>query len=407
MAVIGAGVIGLTIALRLAAEGREVLVIDPAEPGSGASYGNAGTIADYAVQPVGTPAVLRALPSLLFDRDSPLALRRAAIPALTPWLLRFLRQSLPGPALRNAQALAHLLAEAGPRWDDLASEVGAGQLLQDRGCLYLYETDGQRSAAGGDLAFRRDLGVTVEMLSPEALSELEPGLPHMPGGAALFPGARFLSDPGRIVALIGLAARRAGVRFVRDAAIGLSRAPGRVSIATESGNSIVARTAIVAAGAHSRALAAQVGDRIPLDTERGYHLEFDGYQDRLTRPACVTSGGFYLCPMTHRLRVAGTVELGGLTAPPSQHRLDRLLARARTVFPDLPEPSRTWMGFRPSIPDSLPVIGPSAAGREVIHAFGHGHIGLTLAPVTAEIVCDLVMGRTPGGDISACAPGRF
>ena len=219
--------------------------------------------------------------------------------------------------------------------------------------------------------------------------------------------AEFLSAPVLVVSLFLLAVRRAGVRFVRDAAIGLSRAPGRVSIATESGNSIVARTAIVAAGAHSRALAAQVGDRIPLDTERGYHLEFDGYQDRLTRPACVTSGGFYLCPMTHRLRVAGTVELGGLTAPPSQHRLDRLLAGARTVFPDLPEPSRTWMGFRPSIPDSLPVIGPSAAGREVIHAFGHGHIGMTLAPVTAEIVCDLVMGRTPGGDISACAPGRF
>ena len=407
IAVIGAGVIGLTIALRLAAEGREVLVIDPAEPGSGASYGNAGTIADYAVQPVGTPAILRALPSLLFDRNSPFAIRSAAIPALAPWLLRFLRQSLPGPARRNATALAHLLADAGPRWEDLASGIGGAQLLQDRGCLYLYEADSQRRAAEADLAFRRSLGVTVEMLSPEALSELEPGLPPMQGGAALFPGARFLTDPGRAAALIALAARRAGVRFLRDAAIGLSRGAGRVSIITKSGNSSSAKTVIVAAGAHSRALALMAGDRIPLDTERGYHLEWDNQQTRLTRPACLTSRGFYLCPMTNRLRVAGTVELGGLTAPPSQHRLDVLLKGARAVFPDLPEPTRTWMGFRPSIPDSLPVIGPSFAGPDIIHAFGHGHIGLTLAPVTAEIVSDLVMGRTPGGDIAAFAPGRF
>jgi D-hydroxyproline dehydrogenase len=407
IAVIGAGVIGLTIALRLAAEGREVVILDPAEPGSGASYGNAGTIADYAVQPVGTPAVLRALPSLLFDRDSPLAIRRAAIPALAPWLLRFLRQSLPGAARRNATALAHLLAEAGPRWHDLAAEIGGAQLLQDRGCLYLYETDAQRRAAEADLAFRRSLGVTVEKLDPDALAAIEPGLPPMPGGAAFFPHARFLTDPGRAVALIALAARRAGVRFQRDAAITLSRNAGRVSIVTRSGNSISARTVIVAAGAHSRALAAQVGDHIPLDTERGYHIEWDNEQTRLTRPACLTSRGFYLCPMTHRLRVAGTVELGGLTAPPSQHRIDRLLRGARAVFPDLPDPSRTWMGFRPSIPDSLPVIGPSQGGPEVIHAFGHGHIGLTLAPVTAEIVCDLIAGRSPGGDISAYSPGRF
>ena len=153
---------------------------------------------------------------------------------------------------------------------------------------------------------------------------------------------------------------------------------------------------VIAAGAHSRALAAQAGDRVPLDTERGYHVEWDMDAPRLTRPTCPTARGFYLCPMAGRLRVAGTVELGGLTAPPSPHRIARLVEGARAIFPDLGEPDRDWMGFRPSMPDSLPVIGPSRGGAEVIHAFGHGHLGVTLAPVTARIVADLIAGRDAG-----------
>ena len=149
------------------------------------------------------------------------------------------------------------------------------------------------------------------------------------------------------------------------------------------------------------------GDKVPLDNERGYHLEWEMPAPLLNRPACPTARGFYLCPMTGRLRVAGTVELGGLTAPPSQHRLTRLLEGARQIFPDLPEPTTSWMGFRPSLPDSLPVIGPSRGGAEVIHAFGHGHIGLTLAPITGRIVADLVRGAMPEVDITPYLPTRF
>ena len=145
-----------------------------------------------------------------------------------------------------------------------------------------------------------------------------------------------------------------------------------------------------------------------LETERGYHVEWDMAQPRLTRPSCPTARGFYLCPMEGRLRVAGTVELGGLTAPPSAHRIAKLVEGARNLFPDLPEtPDRTWMGFRPSLPDSLPVIGPSRGGAEVIHAFGHGHLGITMAPVTARIVADLVAGRAPHIDLTPTLPTRF
>ena len=414
IAVVGAGVVGLAIAHRLARAGHEVLLIDPEPPGSGASYGNAGTIADYAVMPVGTPEVLRALPTLLFDRNSPLALRRSAIPALAPWLLRFLRQSLPGAAMRNAAVLTRLLADACPRWIALADAIGGSDILQHRGCLYLYETEAAYRRAAADMAVRRGLGIPVELIGPADLAGMEPGLPPVAGGAAYFPRAVFLNDPGRMVRLLAEAAVAAGAGVLRARAGRLARQVDGVTLdgVTLDGDGAAgpfhlhARRVVIAAGAHSRALARAAGDRVPLDTERGYHLEWDMPAPRLSRPSCPTARGFYLCPMEGRLRVAGTVELGGLHAPPSPHRLARLEAGARAIFPDLPAPDRSWMGFRPSIPDSLPVIGPSVAGAEVIHAYGHGHIGLTLAPVTAALVEGWIAGRPTEG-FDAVLPGRF
>ena len=404
IAILGAGVIGLAIAERLLAEGREVVLVDPAVPGMGASFGNAGTIADYAVMPVGSPEVLRNLPSLLFDRNSPLAIRRGALPALLPWLARFARASTPAATARGAAALAALVTTAGPLWQGLATRIGAGKLMQQRGCLYLYDTAAAWRGAQASMAGRRALGVTVEVLSAAELAALEPGLPDYLG-AAFFPGAVFLTDPGAV--MVQLAAHVArGAEVLAARADRITRQFDGV-IVEGPGLRLHARRVIIAAGAHSRDLAASAGDRVPLDTERGYHAEWDMAASRLSRPACPLSRGAYLCPMAGRLRVAGTVELGGLTAPPSQHRIARLVEGARMVFPDLGEPDRTWMGFRPSMPDSLPVIGPSRVGPEVLHAYGHGHIGLTLAPVTARIITDLVMGRVPEVDIAPYVPGRF
>lgn len=404
IAIIGAGVVGLAIAESLVNEGREVVLVDPEPPGSGASYGNAGTIADYAVLPVGTPSVLKNLPSLLFDRNSPLAIRPGAIFALAPWLARFARESLPKRAEANAHAIATLLGGARDLWADLATRIGGLDLMHQDGCLYLYESEKAFRAAGADMAFRRSLGVEVELIGPRDLAHLEPGLPEMPG-AAFFPGAAFLYDPGAMVQRLAQAALQyAGLLTARVDT--LTRQFDGIILDGE-GFRLHAKQVIIAAGAHSRPLAKMAGDEVPLDTERGYHLEWDMDTPRLYRPSCPTSRGFYLCPMTGRLRAAGTVELGGLTAPPSDHRLARLLQGARAIFPDLPEPSASWMGFRPSLPDSRPVIGPSKAGPEVIHAFGHGHIGLTLAPITARIVTDIAMGREPELDLAPYLSSRF
>jgi D-amino-acid dehydrogenase len=319
-----------------------------------------------------------------------------------PWLARFAVQSLPRAAAANAQAIAALLTGAAPLWGDLADRIGGRAILQPKGCLYLYETAAAFRAAGADMSYRRSLGVTVELIGPDALAQMEPNLPPA-AGAAFFPQAVFMADPSAMVQRLS-AHVAPHVQRITARADQITRHAGGVTV-TGPGLNVTARRVIIAAGAHIRAVARSAGDNVPLDTERGYHVEWDMVAPRLTRPTCPTARGFYLCPMTGRLRVAGTVELGGLTAPPSQHRIDRLIAGARAIFPDLGAPDRIWMGFRPSMPDSRPVIGPSRLGDDVIHAYGHGHIGLTLAPITAQLVARLIAGQDV--QLAQYLPNRF
>jgi len=385
IAVIGGGVIGLATALRLGAEGRDVAVIEPNEPGSGASYGNAGTIADYAIIPVGAPSVLRNFLTLLLDADSPLAIRKAALPTLFPWLARFAYESLPHRYRENARRIADLLSGASSAWTEFAAEIGASHLLAAKGCLYLYPTGKAFRAAASDIELRRRYGVSQELLSANEALRLEPRLPPFEGGGLFFSKAINLTDPGQVMRLLSAAVQRAGVQFIKASATCIVREPGGVRIAAAPFE-VRARTVVIAAGAHSRKLAAGIGDPVPLDTERGYHVEFDMTDPPIARPVCPATQGFYVCPMRGRLRVAGMVELGGIAAPPNSRLVEALATNARRIFPELGPPSRTWLGFRPSMPDSVPVIRPSKTGRDVILAFGHGHIGLTLAPRTARLV---------------------
>jgi D-hydroxyproline dehydrogenase len=399
IAVIGAGVVGLACALRLHQAGHEVVLVAPEDEESGASYGNAGVIADYAVLPVGTPDVLRDLPRLLFDRDSPLAIRHAAIATLAPWLIRFARECLPGRARANAQAIAALLAPAAQMWRDLATEIGARDQLKAHGSLYLYEKPDQAV----DLSQHRALGVHVEALGGDELGQLEPALRGHAGGA-FFPNTLTVNDPATL--LRALRTALADVPRIIAPVERLERGAQGITLSGPGLNLRAARV-VLAAGAWSKQLAVMAGDKVPLDTERGYHLEYDLPDNPLTRQTSPVARGWYFCPMQGRLRVAGTVELGGLTAPPAPHRWAVMDRGARAILPDLPEPSRRWMGFRPSIPDSRPVIGLSRAGADVIHAYGHGHLGLTLAPVTAQIVLDLINGHSPILDPAPYRVDRF
>ncbi|PAP93462.1 NAD(P)/FAD-dependent oxidoreductase [Mesorhizobium wenxiniae] len=392
VAIVGAGIVGLATALRLAAEGREVLLIDPNEPGSGASFGNAGTLAEYACMPVGNPALLRALPKLLLDPDSPFALRWPALLQLAPWLVQFVRQSLPTATRANALALAGLLAEALPAWEEMVKEADVADLLRRNGCLYLYRRESDFAKAAGGRALRAGFGVHQEVLTPGEVAALEPSLPPTGASGLYFPDSMNVTDPKTLMRRLLDAGTARGVS-VAQAAVARLRVEADGVRLNGSGILIKANTVVVAAGAQSRALAMQAGDRIPLETERGYHLEFPTKAPLLNRPVCPVDLGFYMTPMTGRLRVAGTVELGGLAAPANPRRLALLDRGVRQFFNQLGRPSSEWLGFRPSLPDSRPVIGPSRGSPKVIYAFGHGHLGLTLAPITARLVADLIAGR--------------
>ena len=404
--VIGAGVVGLSAALHLLNLGREVLLIDPAQPEGGTANGSAGTIADYAVLPVGSPEILKNLPALLFDKNSPFAIRRAAILSLAPWLMRFLYESTPKQTAKNAQAIANLAADARARWEVLAKQINGGAVLQKKGCLYVYTTPAEFQKGGEDIARRKAFGVAVEMLTPHELAELEPNLAGVKGGAAFFYNAMFMDAPEKMLELLRRAVIAAGGLVQKTRAIKIERNGGGLA-RLENAAAVRANHIIIAAGAHSKLLAQQAGDRIPLETERGYHVEYDMEKPPLLRPACFPGRGFYLCPMRGRLRAAGTVELGGLSPAISAHRIKYLKRAAAGVFPHLPKPDRHWLGFRPSIPDSRPVISASKKGDDIIYAFGHGHIGITLAPITAEIIASIIMKTPPPVGLGDYSVNRF
>jgi glycine/D-amino acid oxidase-like deaminating enzyme len=406
IAVVGAGIIGLATAFRLTAAGREVVVIDPNEPGSGASLGNAGTLAPYACAPVGNPDVLRNLPNLILNPDSPLAIRLAALPALVPWLSRFVRQSLPIAAQRNGRALAGLLREAMPAWRDILDQCQLADLLRQEGCLYLYREKMPAKDVEWSARLRDEMGVRQQRLTAAEVAEMEPALPPMAGGL-FFPDAAHINDPAALTRRMAARAESLGALFQRARVERLEpHGDGKIRLAC-SDRMVDARTVVLAAGAWSRSLALQVGDRIPLDTERGYHVEFEMDVPLIKRPVSPVDLGFYLTPMVGCLRVAGTVELGGLAAPPNPARIAFLERGARKLFPNLGPVRGQWLGFRPSLPDSLPVIGRSRHCRNLIHAFGHGHLGMTLAGITSQAVVSLIEKRNDAPDLSAFGPDRF
>ena len=254
---------------------------------------------------------------------------------------------------------------------------------------------------------RKMLGLNVEMLSPLELQKLEPNLDMIEGGASFFPDGAYLNDPGKIMKLLLKSVIKKGCTVINKAADKIERSSEGVKVYLNDNSQITAKHVVISAGAYSKKFAKQAGDYVPLETERGYHIEYDMSEPLLNRPSCSVEKGFYMSPMTGRLRVAGTVEFGGLDQTISKHRIDHLKRGVSEYFPDLGDPNRSWLGFRPSIPDSRPVISESSKGNDIIYAFGHGHIGLTLAPITAEIIESIITKTKPPVEISQYSVKRF
>jgi D-amino-acid dehydrogenase len=408
LVVIGAGAVGVATALYLQRDGLPVTIVDPRGPGEGTSRGNASIIAVESCVPVATPGIARAVPGMLLDPLGPLAIRWSYLPRLAPWLWQFIRASAPDRVEAISIALRAILEQAIPCWEPLLAEAGIADMLRRNGMLLVFESEAKFAAMQPILELQRRRGTVFDIVAPEELRQLEPTLQPIFRHAVLYREVGHTLDNFRLVQLLAASFRRRGGSILQASAQGFTARPEGVSqVLTEAGP-LDCRGVVVAAGAWSRRLARELGSAVPLDTERGYHVMLPEPGIMPRRPIYSAEGSFVATPLEHGLRLAGTVELGGLAAPPNYARADILLRHGRRIFGPLGEKGRSnWMGFRPSLPDSLPVIGPAARHRNAWLAFGHGHLGLTLAAVTGRLVADLVAGRPPLADPAPYRAGRF
>lgn len=406
MVVIGAGIVGMATALWLIRHGVAVTVIDRLPPGRATSFGNAGTFATYAVEPIATPGILAEVPRMLLDPAGPLAIRWSYVPRLTPWLIRFLRASAPGRVKGIMADLATLLARVEDGTAPLLAMAGADDLIVRRGALHVF-SDTPAGRLDRLAALHRAHGVPADPIDADTVHDLEPALSARPWRGLFFPAAHHTVDPLALTESLAAAFRQAGGRIERAEVAGIDACESGERVRLSDGRAIDTHGVAVCAGPWSRTLARRIGDRIPLDTERGYHVMFADAGTLLSRPVCWHERGFYATPMSGGLRIAGTVELGGLAAPPRPARFDALERGARTLLPITGAPASTWMGFRPSMPDSKPVIGRSPRRPTIFYAFGHGHLGLTLAGITGRLIAELATDRPPLVDPAPFAPDRF
>jgi glycine/D-amino acid oxidase-like deaminating enzyme len=410
--VIGAGMVGVCAASWLQRDGHSVFLVEPGNPGEGASFGNAGCFNGSSVTPVAMPGVIRNLPHWLKDPLGPLSLRWSYLPSILPYLYRFMRAATPEKVRAQAKALRPLTAPTVPLVRELARDAGADALVHQRGHLYVYRSEAALAKDGLAWALRRENGVEVDEFDVDELRQLEPALSRDYVRGLLVRENGHTSNPFGLVSALLEHFRRQGGEVVRARALGFRLEGGRLTAIRSDAGDLAADAAIVCAGAHSKPLAATLGNRVPLETERGYHLMIRDPEAMPRIPTADADGKFVATPMELGLRFAGTVELAGLDAPPDFRRARILLEQGRRMLPGLAtrhaeERISVWMGHRPSLPDSLPVLGPSRTTPDVIYAFGHGHIGMTAAPMTGKIVADLVAGRRAPIDIAPFAPGRF
>ena len=406
--VIGAGVVGVSCALHLLRDGHRVTIVDPLSPGEACSYGNAGCLASYAVLPVSSPGILWSVPGMLLDPHRPLAIRWSYLPRLIPWLVAFVRAGRAESMQASCRALAPLVADSLEQHRDLASEAGIDALIRPAPIVYAYSGERSLARALPGWSLRRAYGVESRVVRGDALRELEPALsPQLPC-AVVVDGCGYATDPSRLVkGLAEHAVRRGAKLLARRVENIASRADGTMRLATDAGE-MFSEKVIVAAGAWSGVLARRCGEPVPLEAERGYHVELHAPGVAPRTIVGSPKGKFLATPMDGGLRIAGTAEFAGLDAPPDFRRAEALRAQARKLFPGVNvEDYSRWMGQRPSLPDSLPVIGRSRRHSGVFYAFGHQHVGLTCGPRTGRLIADLVGGRRPNFDVDAYRIDRF
>jgi D-hydroxyproline dehydrogenase len=405
--VIGAGIIGLACAFRLAREGKSVLLLDRDQPGRGASFGNAGHIATEQAFPLASPETMRGALRYLLDRESPLRIRPAYLLSILPWLIRFAKASRADAFDRGVMALSALQSTAHADMASLLHDANASQLLKMNGHLVLVESAKSIPAARKEITHARAFGIDADWISALEAKQIAPDITAHVEGAVKFAGTGHVADPYAVCTALHDAYLAAGRKFVQAEVLRIETVADGFA-AHSAADTYRTKHLVLSCGAWSKTLAAHLGYTVPLDTERGYHITLPGVHAQFAIPIASFERKVIMTPMSGGLRMTGTVEFGGLKLPPDPKRFELLTRHMNALAANIPTGNiTTWMGFRPSLPDHLPVLGRVPDGRNLFFAFGHQHLGLTLAGVTARIIAAQIMGRDPKIDMTPFSPDRF
>ncbi len=406
--VVGAGIIGTAIAHDLQRRGRKVVLVDRDSPGRGASFGNLASIAVTEFMPASRPSVWRQIPGWMLDPEGPVRVRPSYMPKLIPWFLRFIAASRPMRLRELETQGAALCSRALGDTLDLLRDTGLSDQISQEGCLSLYSDEAEFKADREHIEILERFGFPHEVIGRQAIRVLEPELSEKIGLAVLFPQNRSMKDPFKLVLALAERFQALGGRIERGEVVGFTRSDAMREVVLKDGRRLSADEVVIAAGAFSAKLAKDLGEPIPLETERGYHTQIMSPGISMKHSIIWPARAFMVTPTAGGIRVGGTVEMAGLDAAPDYRRSKVTVKRAKEALPNLACKDFTeWMGHRPALPDTVPILSASARTKGLFYATGHGHLGLTYAATTARLMGDLVTGAKPPIDLKPYRVNRF
>ena len=404
--IIGAGIQGISNALFLQKKGFEVTIFDREDPGSpAASYGNAGHFSPYACVLMNRPDILTDVPAMLLSSTGPLALKWNYVPKMIPWFIQFIRNCTTKRMMHTAKNMNQILNLALSAYDELFDDVELDGLVEKKGILYIWNDQSLKSR-DLEIKVRDELGVDQQVVSPKEIHDLEPNIKPFYHGGVYYKHGRHARNPKKILLKFFDLFLKKGGKFLKKNVQDINFDGEKPAIKTETQRYIFDKL-IIACGAFSKKLTDNLGERIPLDTERGYHVHFKDCDHLLKRPVIFSNRGFGITPMEQGLRVVGTVEFGGLKNPLSKSRVKNLINNAKYMLGDLPEHEDEWLGFRPTLPDFLPVMGPSKNYKNIFYCFGHHHLGWTLGPISGKIISGMIAEENTNLNLDPYSPKRF
>jgi D-hydroxyproline dehydrogenase len=404
--IVGAGIQGISNALFLQKKGFNVTIFDRDEPGSpAASYGNAGHFSPYASVPINRPDVLSDVPAMLLSTTGPLALKWNYALKMLPWFLKFISNCTAKKMMHTAKNMHQILDLALPAYDELFDDIELEGLVEKKGILYIWNDQNLKSREL-EINVRNELGVDQQEVTPKEIHDLEPNIKPIYHGGVYYQYGRHARNPKKILLKLYDLFLKKGGKFLKMNIKDIIFDDEKPIIKNET-QSFLFDKIVVACGSFSKKLTDNLDEKIPLDTERGYHVHFKDCDHLLSRPVIFQNRGFGITPMEQGLRVVGTVEFGGLDNPLSKSRVKNLINNAKYMMGDLPEHEDEWLGFRPTLPDYLPVIGPSKKYKNVFYCFGHHHLGWTLGPISGKIVSGMIAEENTNLDLKPYSSLRF